>query len=160
MDDFLPYFDHESADVIQVSAGMSGITGALQIADCAYGLELPVTLGGSAGNFHAQLAVCMPNFLTMEIQSVESADNVISTDIKIQNGKAVLGNQPGNGISINHDELEKISKSNPSTHRSLPSPFGRRPGAGLWEYLPTDEEKKAANRPLGTEIYVPPYGDV
>ena len=160
LDDFLPYFDHESADVIQVSSGMSGITGALQIADCAYGLELPVTLGGSVGNFHAQLAVCMPNFLTMEIQSVESADNVISTDIKIQNGKAVLGNQPGNGISINHDELEKISKSNPSTHRSLPSPFGRRPGAGLWEYLPTDEEKKAANRPLGTEIYVPPYGDV
>ena len=81
-------------------------------------------------------------------------------NVKIQNGQAVLGNQPGNGISINHDELEKISKSNPLTHRSLPSPFGRRPGAGLWEYLPTDDERKAATRSLGTEIYVPPYGDV
>ena len=52
--EFLPYFHHQSADIIQVSSGMGGITCALQIADAAYGFDLPITLGGSAGHLHAQ----------------------------------------------------------------------------------------------------------
>ena len=156
--EFLPYFDNRSADVIQVSWGMSGITSALQIADAAYAMELPITLGGSPGNMNAQLAPCMPNFLTLEVQVPEAEDNVIITDIKIKDGKALLGNAPGNGISIDFAALRKSIKSGTISYTAGPSPFGRRPGAGFWEYLQTDEEKAAAKAPLKSEVYVPPYG--
>ena len=156
--EFLPYFDNRSADIIQVSCGMSGITSALQIADAAYAMELPVTLGGSSGNMNAQLAPCMPNFLTLEVQVPHPEDNIIITDIKIQDGQAVLGNAPGNGISINFGSLRQSIKSGTISYTAGPSPFGRRPGAGLWEYLQTEEEKSAANAPLRSEIYIPPYG--
>ena len=105
--DFLPYFHHRSADVIQVSHGMTGITGALQIADAAYGLELPVTLGGSTGIIHAHLANAIPNCITVEIPHPEPETKVYEWDVKIENGYAKLGDKHGLGITINYEELAK-----------------------------------------------------
>ena len=75
--DFLPYFQHRAADVIQVSYGMGGISCALQIADAAFGYELPITLGGSPGSIHAHLATVMPNFMTMEVIDPVAPDGVL-----------------------------------------------------------------------------------
>ena len=65
--EFRPHFDHRSADVIQLDIGAVGITGALELADAAYGYELPVTLAESPGNIHAHLAGVMPYFMSMEV---------------------------------------------------------------------------------------------
>jgi L-alanine-DL-glutamate epimerase-like enolase superfamily enzyme len=147
--DFLPYFHHRSADVVQVSYGMGGISCALQIADAAYGYDIPVTLGGSPGLIHAHLATVMPNFMTMEVVDAEPADEVFSSDIKIVDGWAVLGDRPGHGLVIDYEALarnavEKVPKG------AGPSPFGRRPGAGLYEVLPTAQEQAEAAK--GVEV--------
>ncbi len=143
--DFLPYFHNRSADIIQVGSGMTGITCALQLADAAHGFNLPVTLGGSAGHHHAQLATVIPNYVTIEIGNAGSDDGVMSSDITFKDGKAILGDKPGLGIEINRAALEKatVDKVPPGAG---PSPFGRRPGAGLYEVPPTDEEKAEAVR--------------
>lgn len=143
--DFLGYFHNRSADVVQVSAGMGGITCALQLADAAYGFELPITLGGSAGHLHAHLASVMPNYVTIEIGNPVDDSGVILSDTKIENGQAVLGDKPGLGIEIDREVLARAAvESIPPG--SGPSPFGRRPGAGLYEVPPTDEEVAEASR--------------
>ena len=143
--DFLPYFYNRSADIIQVGSGMTGITCALQIADAAYGFNLPVTLGGSAGHHHAHLATVIPNYVTVEVGNAEPDDAVTTHDITFENGQAILGDKPGLGIEINRDALEeaKVSEILPG---SGPSPFGRRTGAGLYEVPTTEEEKAEAVR--------------
>ena len=138
MGDFLPYFHYKSADVIQVSSGMGGVTTAMQLADAAYGFELPVTLGGSFGHVHAHMATAIPNFMIMEITQ-EEPDPCMTWDVTFENGHAIPGNKPGIGVEINFDILEKIKveKTSPSTQSS---PFGRRPGAGLYQVAPRKEE--------------------
>ena len=143
--DFLPYFHNRSADIIQVGSGMTGITCALQIADAAHGFNLPVTLGGSAGHHHAHLATVIPNYVTIEVGNAESDNSVASFDITFENGQAILGDKPGLGIEIDQEELAKaaVDKIPPGAG---PSPFGRRPGAGLYEVPPTEDEKAEAVR--------------
>ena len=143
--DFLGYFHNRSADIVQVSAGMGGITCALQLADAAYGFELPITLGGSAGHLHAHLASVMPNYTTIEIGNPVDDAGIAISDTKIEGGKAVLGDKPGLGIEIDRDALaaKSVDKIPPG---SGPSPFGRRPGAGLYEVPPTDAEIAEASR--------------
>ncbi|MCC7262729.1 MAG: mandelate racemase/muconate lactonizing enzyme family protein [Candidatus Latescibacteria bacterium] len=141
--DFLPYFHHRCADVIQVSYGMTGITGALQLADAAYGYELPVTLGGSPGNIHAHLATVMPNFMCLEVVDAESGDGVFNTDVAIVDGWAVPGDRPGLGLEIDREALARqtVERVPPGAG---PSPFGRRPGAGLYEVRPSAAERAEA----------------
>ncbi|MBI2502572.1 MAG: mandelate racemase/muconate lactonizing enzyme family protein [Candidatus Latescibacteria bacterium] len=141
--DFLPYFHHRCADVIQVSYGMTGITCALQLADAAYGYELPVTLGGSPGNIHAHLATVMPNFMCMEVVDPEPGDGVFNSDIKIVDGWAIPDERPGLGIEIDREALARqaVDRVPPGAG---PSPFGRRQGAGLYEVPPSAAEQAEA----------------
>ena len=143
--DFLPYFHNRSADVVQVGSGMTGITGALQLADAAHGFNLPVTLGGSAGHHHAHLASVIPNYVTIEIGDAKSDDGVTTSDVTFEGGRAVIGDKPGIGIEINREMLEmaSVEKIPPG---SGPSPFGRRPGAGLYEVPPSEAEIAEAAR--------------
>jgi L-alanine-DL-glutamate epimerase-like enolase superfamily enzyme len=154
--DFLPYLVHRSADVVQVSQGQTGITCALQLADAAYGFELPVTLGGSPGNLNAQLAPSMPNFMTLEVQNPVPEDGVMTSDIRIVDGWAVCGDKPGTGVSYDPEALKKQTVEKISAAAG-PSPFGRRPGAGLWDNPASDDEKKAAASGVGGFLYTPPH---
>ena len=141
--DFLPYFQHRAADVIQVSYGMTGISCALQIADAAFGYEMPITLGGSPGLIHAHLATVMPNFMTLEVPDPVVRDGVFTSDVKIVDGWAVLGDRPGLGLEIDREALDE-QRVDAIPAGSGPSPFGRRPGAGLYEVLPTEAERAQA----------------
>ncbi|NKB71418.1 MAG: mandelate racemase/muconate lactonizing enzyme family protein [Candidatus Latescibacteria bacterium] len=141
--DFLPYFHHRSADIVQVSSHMTGITGALQIADAAYGFELPVTLGNAPGNYHAHLAPSIPNFMTMEVVDPVAPDGVFTSDIRIEDGWAIPGDKPGLGIEIDREALDKAAVEQIPAGAG-PSPFGRRPGAGLYEVPPTTQEQATA----------------
>jgi L-alanine-DL-glutamate epimerase-like enolase superfamily enzyme len=98
--EFQPHFLQRSADVIQIDIGIAGITAALQLADAAYGLELPVTLAAVPANIHALVAGVMPNCMSVEILDPEPPAWVHASDVRIENGRAVAGDAPGNGLQL------------------------------------------------------------
>jgi L-alanine-DL-glutamate epimerase-like enolase superfamily enzyme len=98
--EFLPHFERRSADVIALDIGAVGITAALQIADAAYGLELPVTLAAAPGNIHVHLAGAMPYFMSAEIVDPLPATRLFTSDVRIADGWAVAGDRPGNGLVL------------------------------------------------------------
>jgi len=97
--DFLPHLRQRSADVVQIDIGAVGITAALQIADAAYGLELPVTLAAAVGNIHAQVAGVMPNCMSVEIVDPEPP-GWLASDVRVAGGWAIAGDAPGNGLRL------------------------------------------------------------
>jgi L-alanine-DL-glutamate epimerase-like enolase superfamily enzyme len=98
--EFLPHFHHRSADVIQIDIGVTGITGALQLADAAYGYELPVMLVAAPGNMHAHLAAVMPYFMSVEVVDPAPESPLYSTGVRIEQGCAVAGHEPGHGLTV------------------------------------------------------------
>ena len=97
--DYQPHFQHRSADIVQIDINAIGITGALQVADAAFGLELPVTLAAAPGNMHAHLAGVMPGFMSVAITDPDPRSQVLSSDVRIEGGWAVAGDAPGNGLA-------------------------------------------------------------
>jgi L-alanine-DL-glutamate epimerase-like enolase superfamily enzyme len=87
-----------ATDIVELNLLATGITGALQIADAAYGFELPVTLAASPGNVAAHLAGALPNFMSMEIPASAMSDASIS-DVVIEDGRASVGDRPGLGLA-------------------------------------------------------------
>ncbi|MSQ08818.1 MAG: mandelate racemase/muconate lactonizing enzyme family protein [Dehalococcoidia bacterium] len=140
--DFLGYFHNGSADIIQIHTGMTGLTCCLQIADAAAGFELPVHLGGSTGSWHAEVATAIPNFLIMEVGEPD-AGPVWKSDVRIEDGYLIPGDQPGIGLEIDHEELEAHRVEKLSAVSGA-SPFGRRPGAGMYEVGVMDWERENA----------------
>jgi L-alanine-DL-glutamate epimerase-like enolase superfamily enzyme len=112
--EFLPHFHHRSADVIQIDVGAVGFSGALELADAAYGYELPVTLCEAPGNIHAHLAGVMPYFMSLEVVDPVPATPIYTTDVNIAAGWAVAGDAPGNGLIVNDQVLAKHAAR---THR-------------------------------------------
>jgi L-alanine-DL-glutamate epimerase-like enolase superfamily enzyme len=98
--EFLPHFRHRSADVIQLDIGAVGITGALQLADAAFGYELPVTLTASPGNIQAHLAGVLPYFMSVEIVDPLPPAELCASDVRIEQGLAIAGDAPGNGLAL------------------------------------------------------------
>lgn len=80
-----PTADQRAADIVQLDLLATGITGSMQIADAAYGFELPVTLRASPGNIGAHLAAALPNFMNMEVR------DLTPSDVSIEDGRAVVG---------------------------------------------------------------------
>lgn len=98
--EFQPHFRQRSADVFQIDIGATGITAALQLADAAYGFELPVTLAAVPGNIHALVAGVMPNCMSVEILDPEPPAWIRVSDVRIEDGRAVAGDAPGNGLRL------------------------------------------------------------
>ena len=82
--------------------------------------------------------------MIMEITQ-EEPDPCMTWDVTFKNGYAIPGNKPGIGVEINRDVLEniKVEKTTPETQSS---PFGRRPGAGLYQVAPSKEERANSER--------------
>jgi len=104
--DYLPYVQSQALDVVQIDILRTGITGALQIADMAYGLELPVTLTASPGNLAAHVAAVMPNFMSIEVVHAGSTTGAITSDVRIEGGRALVGDEPGIGLTIDSGALK------------------------------------------------------
>jgi L-alanine-DL-glutamate epimerase-like enolase superfamily enzyme len=132
--DFTPLVENEAVDIIQIGAGTSGITGAMQVADLAYAFELPVAMMNCPGSFMAHLAACLPNHMMLELVDA-GRDAVFSHDSRIEASCLILGEQPGLGICFDEEQLRIHAVERPSLGAG-PSPWGRRPGAGLIEVSP------------------------
>jgi L-alanine-DL-glutamate epimerase-like enolase superfamily enzyme len=98
--EFREHFERRSVDIVQLDLGATGITGALVIADAAFGLELPVMLMAAPGNIHAHLAGVMPGFMSMEIVDPSPATAGFATGVRIEGGWGVAGDAPGHGLVL------------------------------------------------------------
>jgi L-alanine-DL-glutamate epimerase-like enolase superfamily enzyme len=91
---------HEhSLDVVLVGFQNGGITGALQIADTAFGFELPIALTAAPGNLNAHLAAALPLAMSLEIEPAQPEPGV-SGDVSVEAGWAVVGDRPGHGVAV------------------------------------------------------------
>jgi L-alanine-DL-glutamate epimerase-like enolase superfamily enzyme len=134
--DFMALIDNEAVDVVQIGQGASGITGAMQIADFAYGYDLPVALMNCPGDFMAHLAAALPNHMMMEV--VRAGREVcFSVDTRIEDGYIVLGDSPGLGWVFDEERLAKLEVETLTPGVKLAG-WGRRRGGGLF-IVPPDE---------------------
>jgi L-alanine-DL-glutamate epimerase-like enolase superfamily enzyme len=104
-EDFAAHFRARSLDIVQVGWTNAGITGALQIADTAFGFELPVALTASPGHLNAHLAAALPLCMSLEIddEAAVAAGGAIVGDVRIEQGWAVAGQRPGLGLALDSD---------------------------------------------------------
>jgi len=106
---FLPFFHHHAANVVEIDMLQLGITGALQIADTAYGFELPVTLTAAPGNVHVHLAAVLPNCMSVEVEDAGSGSEVYLSGVRFESGWGTAGDAIGNGLSLNREFLSRHS---------------------------------------------------
>ncbi len=137
--EFMPLFLNEAIDVIEVGSGTSGITGALQVADMAYGFDLPVALMNSPANFMAHLAAALPNHYMMEVAEL-GREVALTFDCRIEDGWIVLGDTPGHGMVFDEARLAALEVTAPSP-RGGAIGWGRRRGAGLYEVPPGEPQE-------------------
>jgi len=101
---FLPHLHQRALDIVQLDTARLGITGAMQLADAAFGLELPVVLCRSPGNLNVALAGALPNVASLEVCNPASAIGALTSDVRIQDGWAVAGDRHGHGVSVTRGE--------------------------------------------------------
>jgi L-alanine-DL-glutamate epimerase-like enolase superfamily enzyme len=137
--DFIPLIANEAVDIVEVGMGTTGITGAMQVADLAYGFELPVAMMNCPANIMAHLAAALPNHMMMEVVGAGREQGMSLVDNHIADGWIVLGDAPGLGIAFDEAQLASLAVERPSPDAGA-SPWGRRRGAGLVEVGPDEPE--------------------
>jgi L-alanine-DL-glutamate epimerase-like enolase superfamily enzyme len=131
--DFLPLLAHEAVDIVEVGAGTSGITGAMQVAHLAYAYELPVCIMNCPGHYMAHLAAALPNHLMMEVVAA-GRDVCFTSSARIEDGWLVLGDAPGLGLVFDDAKLDALAVDPSTPEVTLPP--GRREGAGRYVVEP------------------------
>ncbi len=111
--EYLPHFDTHSLGVIQCDLNRLGITGALILADTAFGYEIPVTLAHTAGNIHAHVATALAYCMNIEITDASPPTEVFSSAGSLADGYAHCSNMPGNGLELNPQKLAEASVPDP-----------------------------------------------
>jgi L-alanine-DL-glutamate epimerase-like enolase superfamily enzyme len=103
----------------------------MQVADMAYGFELPVAMMNCPGEFMAHLAAALPNHIMMEVvRAGRSA--CFTVDTRIEDGDIILGETPGLGMVFDEERLARLEVEALSGGPGLGG-WGRRRGAGLVE---------------------------
>ncbi len=128
--EFMALIANEAVDVVQVGSGTSGITGALMVADMAYGFELPVSLMNCPANYMAQLGAALPNHNMIEVLDAGGDQGMIHGH-KVEDGYVVLSDDPGLGLAFDEAKLAAWAIDRPSARVTMT--FARRRGAGLYE---------------------------
>jgi L-alanine-DL-glutamate epimerase-like enolase superfamily enzyme len=129
---FVPLISNEAIDIVQISSGCGGITGALQVAELANAFNLPVAFMSSAGNFLAHVAAAIPNHSALEVIDLDWHRGVVRSDTRVEGGSILLGNTPGNGLFFDEQALQLALVDKPSPDALFGGSIYRRPrGAGF-----------------------------
>jgi L-alanine-DL-glutamate epimerase-like enolase superfamily enzyme len=98
--DFRPYLLEYAANIIQLDVGSLGVSGCLQMADAAFGFELPVVLTSFPSDLAVQLFNALPTSTSVEIGYRALKQSGLST-VTFDNGRALADVGAGNGIDVN-----------------------------------------------------------
>jgi L-alanine-DL-glutamate epimerase-like enolase superfamily enzyme len=101
------YLERYAANVLELDPAVSGVSGTIQLADAAFGFELPVALSSYPGHLAVQFCSALPNAMSVAIGEDASGKFVRST-VTFENGRAVAGEEPGNGLVIDRDALQSV----------------------------------------------------
>lgn len=127
LDEYYPLIHNEAVDVVQLSN--KGVTMSLQVANFAYGYELPVSFNSSWGNLYAHVAAAIPNYIMQEVQDFEPPA-CVKVDSYIDDGYIHLGTEPGFGVTVDEAKLKEM-QANPAPSTVPIRAHVRREGAGL-----------------------------
>lgn len=105
IDAYLPYLQHYAANVLELDIAVLGISGCIQMADAAFGFELPVTLSACTGHLGVRLFSALPAPMSVAIGYRACTDESCSTDVTFAGGFAVAGDRPGNGLAFDRSAL-------------------------------------------------------
>jgi len=133
--EFMALFANEAVDVVQVGIGTSGVTGAMMVAEMAYGFEIPVSLMNCPANYMAHLAAALPNHNMMEVLDAGVDQGMIHRH-QVEDGYIVLSDDPGFGLTFDEAQLAKMPITHDPTRVGMP--FARRRGAGLYVVGPDE----------------------
>ena len=139
LQEFTPLVANGAVDVVEAGSNSSGITGCMQIAELAYAFDLPFAMMNCPGNFMAPVAAALPNHYMMEVVDA-GRDSVFTADNHVEDGWIVLGDQPGLGITVDEEKLEKLAVDAPSDEARRMG-WGRRRGAAMYQVPPGEPER-------------------
>ena len=128
LEQFAPLFDHNAVDIVQTGS-VWGITHFLRVAYAAHSRNLPVSpVGMTANPAVAHAAASVPNHLSAEIQDLGSPFG-ITIDQEFADGGVVLGDTPGNGLTVDESAIDENQRA--ASWLSPEGPHVRSPRAGL-----------------------------
>jgi L-alanine-DL-glutamate epimerase-like enolase superfamily enzyme len=128
LDQYLPLFDHRAVDVVQAGA-VWGVTHFLRVAYAAHSRDLPVSpVGLTANTAVGHAAAAIPNHLSAEVQDLGTPFGV-TVDETYEDGAIVLGETPGNGITV--DEAAIATDQRTASWLIASGPHVRSDRAGL-----------------------------
>ena len=106
LEQFRPLLAAGALDVVQTAAGW-GVTHFLRVAALAHAYDLPVSPIGTTpiGLLHAATAV--PNHMATELQDLTPPAG-LSMDVRVEDGRFVLGDSPGLGLSVDEEAIALI----------------------------------------------------
>lgn len=132
LEQFRPLFERGSVDIAQTGSCW-GITHFLKVATLAQAFEIPISAVGYNGDPMAAASTAVSNHLAIEIQTLNDPEGV-SIDREIIDGGIVLGDQIGNGISLDEKAIasaEDASWGIPAGPHVRPKRAGLRLNADL-----------------------------
>ncbi|WP_308491270.1 mandelate racemase/muconate lactonizing enzyme family protein [Microbacterium terrisoli] len=103
LEQYRPILDANAIDIVQVGS-VWGITNFLRVAMRAHANDLPVSPVAYNTNPIAHAAAAVPNMLTHEVQDLKFPVG-LDVDQRFEDGGIVLGDQPGNGISVDESKM-------------------------------------------------------
>lgn len=98
---------HPGFDMLTIDPAVSGVSGSLQIAEAAYGYEIPVMLAPSFANNAIHMTSAMPNLVCIQIDARALDADTDWNVAQVEDGCAVSGNEPGNGLSSILEGLDR-----------------------------------------------------
>ena len=118
---FAHWIEKQAMDIVQPDVGRCGITGAQRIAALAHASGLPVAfhVGVCLGVAMAatwQVAAATPGFHIQEHQPppLELSNRFLTTPLSVAEGEAIVPAQPGLGVDIDLEALDRLSLSSGS----------------------------------------------
>ncbi|GIM97342.1 mandelate racemase/muconate lactonizing enzyme family protein [Paractinoplanes toevensis] len=127
LEQYRPLLDADAIDIVQVG-NVWGITHFLRVAAVAHSHDLPVSPVAYHANPVAHAAAAVPNHLSFEVQGITSPIG-LHVDQEYQDGGIVLGDEPGIGIRVDEDRINRLRAAGPAA--AVTGPHVRPARAGL-----------------------------